>query len=236
MSCDVGEETEKLESELCCMYVWALLILQPFCHFTYITTHSPTLPSLYLRQSSFSNPSVASSTSQFILQPFFCFSYITSSSLNSWGEPSMVCVCVCLCVGWGVWLWLWVCVCVCVYMHVCVCVRACVCMCMFVCVQAWALGQKPWWNWYLTAVVNFGEVWRAQLAKSTLLTSSPCPWDLFRSFKCAGAQFLFVCHCKRVHLEGRGFPEIIALSLCTSCCRSLEIVLLSVVDDIRVFP
>ena len=46
--------------------------------------------------------------------------------------------------------------------------------------------QKPWWNWYLTPVVNFGEVRRAQLAKSTLLTSTLqrwCPWDLFRSFK-----------------------------------------------------
>ena len=30
-------------------------------------------------------------------------------------------------------------------------------------------GQKPWWNWYLTPVVNFGEIRRAQLAKSTLL-------------------------------------------------------------------
>ena len=31
-------------------------------------------------------------------------------------------------------------------------------------------------------LVNFGEVWRPQLAKSTLLTST-CPWDIFRSFK-----------------------------------------------------
>ena len=38
----------------------ALLILQTFRHFTYGTTHSRTLPSLYLRNSSFSNPSVAS--------------------------------------------------------------------------------------------------------------------------------------------------------------------------------
>ena len=28
-------------------------------------------------------------------------------------------------------------------------------------------GQKPWWNWCLTPVANFGEVRRAQLAKST---------------------------------------------------------------------
>ena len=39
---------------------------------------------------SFSNPSIASPTSQFILQPFFCFSYVTSSSLNSPGEPPMM--------------------------------------------------------------------------------------------------------------------------------------------------
>ena len=66
------------------------LILQPFHHFTYVTTHSPTLPSLYLRQNSFSNLSVASPTSQFILQPFFRSSYITRSSLNSPGEPPML--------------------------------------------------------------------------------------------------------------------------------------------------
>ena len=41
----------------------ALLILQPFCHFTYVTTHSPTLLLLHLRHCSFSNPSFASPTS-----------------------------------------------------------------------------------------------------------------------------------------------------------------------------
>ena len=46
----------------------ALLILQAFRHFTYVTAHSPTLPSLYLRHSSFSNLSVASPTLQLILQ------------------------------------------------------------------------------------------------------------------------------------------------------------------------
>ena len=69
--------------------VIAELILQAFRHFTYITAHSPTLPSLYLRHSSFSDPSVASPTSQFILLPFFRFSYVTSSSLNSPGERPM---------------------------------------------------------------------------------------------------------------------------------------------------
>ena len=61
---------------------WAELILQPFRHFTYVTTHSPTLPSLYVRRSSFFNPSIASPTSQFIFQPFFRFSYVTSSLLK----------------------------------------------------------------------------------------------------------------------------------------------------------
>ena len=60
------------------------------CHFIYITSHSPTLLSLYLHHSSFSNPSVASPTSQFILQPFFAsllilqpfrhFTYVTTIS------------------------------------------------------------------------------------------------------------------------------------------------------------
>ena len=54
-----------------------MLILQAFRHFTYITAHSPTLPLLYLRHSSFSNSSVAPPMSQLILQPFFCFSYVT---------------------------------------------------------------------------------------------------------------------------------------------------------------
>ena len=40
------------------------LILQPFRCFTYVTAHSPTFPLLYLRHSSFSNPSFASATSQ----------------------------------------------------------------------------------------------------------------------------------------------------------------------------
>ena len=40
-----------------------------------------------------------------------------------------------------------------------------------------------------TSAVNFGEVRRAQLAKSTLLTSMMVPWDFFRSLKvCSGAK------------------------------------------------
>ena len=62
MSCDVGKATEGLENEL--WRRWAELILQSFRHFTYVKTHSPTLSLLYLRHSSFSNPSFASPTSQ----------------------------------------------------------------------------------------------------------------------------------------------------------------------------
>ena len=112
MSCDIGEVMEMLENEQA--GEWVLLILQSFHHFTYITahsptlpslyllilqafrcftyvtTHSPTLPSLYLRHSSFSNPSVVSPTLQLILKPFFCFSYLTGFSLTSSGEPPML--------------------------------------------------------------------------------------------------------------------------------------------------
>ena len=62
-------------------------------------------------------------------------------------------------------------------------------------------GKKPF-NWVfwistlvknpygsLILVVNFGEVWRTQLAKSTLLPSTLVPLDLFRSFKvCSDAK------------------------------------------------
>ena len=40
------------------------VILQPFPRFAYVTVHSPTVPLLHLRQSSFSNPSFASPASQ----------------------------------------------------------------------------------------------------------------------------------------------------------------------------
>ena len=92
-TCNVREAKEELENELWCKWSnrrVAKLILQPLRHFTYVAANSPTLQSLYLHHSSFSNPSVASPTSQFILQPFFCFSYVTSSSLNSPGEPPML--------------------------------------------------------------------------------------------------------------------------------------------------
>ena len=53
---------------------------------------------------------------------------------------------------------------------------------VFVGLYLWS-GQKPWWNWYITSVVNFGEVRRAQLAKSTILTSMFVPLGSFRSFQ-----------------------------------------------------
>ena len=73
------------------------LILQPFRRFTYVTAHSPTLPFLHLRRSSFSNPSIASHTSQLcsfsklsvtsrtsqlILQSFRRFTYVRAHSLT----------------------------------------------------------------------------------------------------------------------------------------------------------
>ena len=70
--------------QLCCisLYLWALLILQAFNHFTYVTAHSdsPSFMSLHLHHNSFSNPSLALPTSQLILQPFRCFTYVTAHS------------------------------------------------------------------------------------------------------------------------------------------------------------
>ena len=48
-------------------FEWALLILQPFGHFTYVTAHSPTI-------------SVALPTSQLILQSFRCFTFVIAHS------------------------------------------------------------------------------------------------------------------------------------------------------------
>ena len=50
-------------------------------------------------------------------------------------------------------------------------------------------GQKPWWNWYLNPVVNFGEVRRAQLAKSSLLTLKLVSLGSYQIFKvCSDAE------------------------------------------------
>ena len=79
MSCDIGEVTDRLENEqsylqyneqssfsnLSVTSPTSQLILQPIRRFTYITTHSQTLPLLHLRHSSFSNPFVASTSSSF---------------------------------------------------------------------------------------------------------------------------------------------------------------------------
>ena len=58
MSCDVGKAGEGLEAE----------------------PHSPTLTSLHLCHSSFSNTSAPLPTSQLILQPFRCFTYVIGTS------------------------------------------------------------------------------------------------------------------------------------------------------------
>ena len=70
-------------------FTYVPLIVQSFRCFTYFTAHSPSLPPLHLRHSSFYNPSAASPTSQVILQPFRCFTYVTSTSRTSPGEPPM---------------------------------------------------------------------------------------------------------------------------------------------------
>ena len=57
----------QLQSSFSILYVTSptsQLILQPFRRFTYVTAHSPILPLLHLRHSSFSNHSFASPTSQ----------------------------------------------------------------------------------------------------------------------------------------------------------------------------
>ena len=59
--------------------------------------------------------------------------------------------------------------------------------------QIWS---KTWWNWYLTPVVNFSEVQRAQFAKSTLLIFTLV---LLGSFKvCSDAKERVAC---RKHQE-----------------------------------
>ena len=56
---------------------------------------------------------------------------------------------------------------------------------LYGCYVIWS-GQIPWWNWYLTPVVNFDEARRAHLAKYTLPPPRRCPWDLFRNVKVCG--------------------------------------------------
>ena len=60
-----------------------ILILQAFRHLTYVTAHSPTLPSLYLRHNSFSNPSLLQLRHSSFSSPSFAsptsqvFTYVT---------------------------------------------------------------------------------------------------------------------------------------------------------------
>ena len=64
----------------------------PFRHFTYVTAHSPTLPLLHLRHSSFSNPSLASPTSQTL--------HLIHLASRPWMlsiEPGFPCKCMFLC-------------------------------------------------------------------------------------------------------------------------------------------
>ena len=75
MSCGVGEAKEGLENE-----ALQSLILQSIRRFTYVTAHSPTIPSLHLRHSSFSSLPFASPTTQLILQTFRRFTYATANS------------------------------------------------------------------------------------------------------------------------------------------------------------
>ena len=74
MSCDVGEvhvQSSFSKLSITSPTSQIILILQAFRHFTYVTAHSPTLPSLYLRHNSFYNPSVASPTSRSFSNPSF---------------------------------------------------------------------------------------------------------------------------------------------------------------------
>ena len=124
MSCDIGKATEGLENELWRrrsngrVREWAVMHVkrQKDWRMNYDvgeateevggrgSTHSPTLPSLHLRHSSFSlahpavssstskliiQPSVASPTSQLVLQPFCRFTYVTRTSPMTPGEPPM---------------------------------------------------------------------------------------------------------------------------------------------------
>ena len=60
----VASPMSQLILQLFCLFTYVTAHSPHFFCFSYITTHPPTLPSLYLRHSSFSNPSFASPTSQ----------------------------------------------------------------------------------------------------------------------------------------------------------------------------
>ena len=79
MSFDVGKATEGLVNVL-----WRRWSYEKVGEWAELYTVLYTV-----EQSSFSNPSVASPTSQLILQPLFRFPYAIGSSLTSPGEPPM---------------------------------------------------------------------------------------------------------------------------------------------------
>ena len=83
-------ECSHLKTSISTFFPFLFSFWFPFPGLLWTNLNSPTFPSHHLRHKSFSNPSVASPTSQFILQPFFRFFYATSSSLNSAGEPPMI--------------------------------------------------------------------------------------------------------------------------------------------------
>ena len=80
MSCDVCKTTEGLEHEL--WRRWSDGKVGELAELVgeVSRAQSPTYPSLYLRRSSFSNPSFASAMSQLILQPFRRFTYVAAHS------------------------------------------------------------------------------------------------------------------------------------------------------------
>ena len=90
ISCDEGEVTESLENEQSRAHSPTLPSLYPRHNsFSNPSVASPTsqlililqaFRSLHLRHSSFSSPSLALPTSQLILQPFRCFTYVTAHS------------------------------------------------------------------------------------------------------------------------------------------------------------
>ena len=57
--------------------------------YSHSRAHSPTFLSHQPRHSTFSNPSVALSMSQFILQPFRCFTNVTAHSQSSFSNLSV---------------------------------------------------------------------------------------------------------------------------------------------------
>ena len=144
----------------------------------YLILYYVLITTIHLHESSFSNLSVTSPTSQLILQPFHRFPYVTAHSPtlpllhlrhSSFSNPSFasptsqalhsihLASCpwnLCIKIGSEGWLGF---------------------------PDLWS-GQKPWWKWYLLPVVNFDEVRRAQLAKSTLLTYTLLPLGSFKSF------------------------------------------------------